>query len=799
LLENRLQKIVIFAKRYRTVQTDTHIIVTETAKLAASFINQTSKHIFLTGKAGTGKTTFLKELSKYTFKQTVVVAPTGIAAINAGGTTIHSFFQLPFGCYIPQPVTHSQEIYSKINDPVSLIKNLKIQGRKREIIRKIELLVIDEVSMLRSDLLDAIDTVLRHIRGKHYIPFGGVQMLFIGDMYQLPPVVKDQEWMFLKPYYKSQFFFDALALQTEKPIFIELDKIFRQDNIEFISLLNHLRTNEINEDDVKLLNSKYQPDYEASIAENIVTVTTHNYKADDINRKFLESINEESITYEALINKDFGESLYPIEKEMILKKGSQVMFIKNDPSGEMQFFNGKLGKVERLTKDEIYVLIDGNSEETKIDRYIWENIRYTINKEKNEIEEEIIGTFSHYPIKLAWAITVHKSQGLTFERAILDITDSFAPGQVYVALSRLRSLDGLILKTKIRYQNLSIDERVLDYDQSNNHKEELLEKLDSASSDYYRDKALEAFTFDPIARAFIDIVDYLNSNNGLLNKQEYLESVLTQQSEFNKTIAISTKFIREIVQIHHLKEEHTPNKIIARVDAASGYFLPILKEQSAQIIDYLSNFKVIEDVNDYINKIIELELLTHEQFRGLLVIDYILKSALSNQLIDKENIRLLQFDENREEILQKFRKLQHRLMYGGFDDDKPSRVKPSKKKRKPKKDNTIEKEVKIPSRDISFQSFKSGKTIEEIAIERGCAPQTVLNHLTWYIKEGQLEKTQLMEQSAIDEITDAAMRLNSSALKPILEILDGKFSYDDIRIALIGMVFESEIEAKYGE
>lgn len=779
------------------MQTDNthHIVVTETAKLAASFINQTSKHIFLTGKAGTGKTTFLKELHKYTFKQTIVVAPTGIAAINAGGATIHSFFQLPFGSFVPQPISLSQDINSKITDPVKLIKNLQIRSRKREIIRKMELLVIDEVSMLRADLLDAIDTVIRHIRGKHYLPFGGVQVLFIGDMYQLPPVVKDQEWSYLKPFYRSQFFFDAMALQSEKPIFIELDKIFRQDNLEFISLLNHLRTNDITEEDVQLLNTKYQPDYEADIKENIITVTTHNYKADEINQKFLESLEEELFTFKANITGDFGENLFPIEKAMTLKKGAQIMFIKNDPSGEMKFFNGKLGRIERMTKDEIYVMIDGNTEESKLDRYIWENVRYTINKEKNEIEEEKIGTFSHFPIKLAWAITVHKSQGLTFDRAILDISDSFAPGQVYVALSRLRSLDGLILKTKIRYNSLHIDERVLDYDQTNNCREELPEKLNSASIDYYRDKASEAFTFDPIARMYLELVNHLNSDSPLLNKQEYLEWVTAQQTEFNQVLAISNKFIREIVKIHQ-SEKPTPETIIARVEAAKGYFIPVLTNFTQSTQSYLTEFKIIEDVTDYIEKVAELELLIYEQYRSLLIINYMLKSALENQLIDKEVIRTLQKDENREIFVQKLKRLQHRINYGQFDfegGEKPI-AKPKKPRKSKKKELDVEKPVKIPSRDISFQLFQDGKEIEEIAKERECTPQTVINHLVWHIKEGLLPQTALLSQDSIEDIQKAAFSLKTHSLTSIYELFEGKYSYTDIKVALIGCEIVSEKE-----
>jgi DNA-binding NarL/FixJ family response regulator len=461
----------------------------------------------------------------------------------------------------------------------------------------------------------------------------------------------------------------------------------------------------------------------------------------------------------------------------------------------MKFFNGKLGRIERLTTDEIYVMIDGNTEETKLERYIWENIRYTINKEKNEIEEEQIGTFSHFPIKLAWAITVHKSQGLTFDRAILDITDSFAPGQVYVALSRLRSLDGLILKTKIKYQNLSIDERVLDYDQTNNCKEILPEKLNSASIDYYRDRAIETFTFDPIVRAYIDLVNHLNSDSPLLNKQEYLEWVLAQQADFLKISAISNSFIRELVKIHQL-EQNTPEAIISRADAAKGYFLPVLKSFYLNTQTYLTEFKVIEDANDYIEKVAELELLIYEQYRALLIIGYILDSALSHQLIDKETIRSLQADEERETYLNQLKKLKHRILYGNFDFENgdKSKTKPKKPRKNKKKDLEIEKPVKIHSREVSFQLFEAGKTIEEIATQRECTPQTVLNHLVWHVREGLLPQTALLSQDSIDDIVKASTMLSTQMLGPIYEFFQGMYSYDEIRIALIGVEVLAEKE-----
>ncbi|MBP9070494.1 MAG: AAA family ATPase, partial [Bacteroidia bacterium] len=435
----------------------------EGAIVASKFINQTNRHVFLTGKAGTGKTTFLKHIIKHTHKKAAIVAPTGIAAINAGGTTIHSMFNIPFGSFVPtQNYTQKNNSYIQVTDRHKLFKTQFINNNKRAIIRELELLIIDEVSMLRADVLDAIDAVMRHVRGKSYLPFGGVQVLFIGDMYQLPPVVKDNEWQVLGEFYKSIYFFDAQVLQNEPPIYIELDKIYRQNNPEFITVLNNLRNNTITKNDTDILNKYYKPNFKQTVNDNYITLTTHNRKADLINKSFLSELKSPSFFYEAQIKGEFPDNMFPIEKTLELKMGSQVMFLKNDLSGEQKYFNGKLAKVVELTTKEIHVEFE-DGKRLKLDEYTWENKKYVLDAGTNEIKEETVGQFIHFPIKLAWSITVHKSQGLTFDKAIIDVVDAFAPGQVYVALSRLRDLSGLILTSPINFTSISSDIKISEF------------------------------------------------------------------------------------------------------------------------------------------------------------------------------------------------------------------------------------------------------------------------------------------------------------------------------------------------
>jgi PIF1-like helicase len=436
-----------------------------TFQLASQFVNQTSRHIFLTGKAGTGKTTFLKYIRDTCLKKMAVAAPTGVAAINAGGVTLHSLFQLPFGPFIPAPF-RGWDHSGTINDPHTLFKNIRLSANKRDLLQELELLIIDEISMVRADMLDAVDTVLRHFRQEPHLPFGGVQVLYIGDLFQLPPVVSREEWDLLRAYYDSPFFFDAQCIRSSPPVCLELKKVYRQKEAAFIDILNNIRNNRATEEDLEQLHFHYQPDFQPSRSENYIILTSHNAKAAQINQAELDGLRGKPYAFEASVTGEFNERSFPADKNLYLKEGAQVMFIKNDKGETRRYFNGKIGRIERISGDKIAVVFPGEREELVVEQEVWKNIRYNYDREKDKIDEEELGSFSQYPLRLAWAITIHKSQGLTFERAVIDAGASFAPGQVYVALSRLTHLDGLILHSRIYPGSISTDERVIAFTES---------------------------------------------------------------------------------------------------------------------------------------------------------------------------------------------------------------------------------------------------------------------------------------------------------------------------------------------
>lgn len=406
--------------------------VSNAAAYVLRFINQTQKSIFLTGKAGTGKTTLLREIISTTHKNTVVVAPTGIAALNAGGVTIHSMFQLPFAAFLPDEKADPYiSENSRFENRNTLSRHFKMNGTKRAVIQNMELLVIDEVSMLRADIMDAMDFMLRKVR-RNETPFGGVQVLFIGDLLQLPPIIKNEEWAVLQRYYRGKFFFHSHVIQQNPPLYIELDKIFRQTDTDFISVLNNLRNNTVTNNDLAVLNQYVQPDFDFKKNPGFITLTTHNAKADTINTEALEELEGKEFVFMPEIVGDFPDKIFPVDEQLKLKVGAQVMFVKNDLSFEKQYFNGKMGVIKNISAKEIFVHFPEENKTIEVERYEWKNIRYYVDEMTKEIEEEILGTFTHYPIKLAWAITIHKSQGLTFDNAALDVSQVFLPGQAYL-------------------------------------------------------------------------------------------------------------------------------------------------------------------------------------------------------------------------------------------------------------------------------------------------------------------------------------------------------------------------------
>lgn len=454
-------------------------------KLAFDFLEYTGKSIFLTGKAGTGKTTFLRNFRKQSSKRMVVLAPTGVAAINAGGVTIHSFFQLPLGPYIPGVTSLEAGKKSYAN---------KFSREKLNIIKSIDLLVIDEISMVRADLLDAINDVLCRYRERDK-PFGGVQLLMIGDVQQLAPVTKDHEWELLRKHYQSPFFFSSKALSLLKYIPVELTHIYRQEDGDFITLLNNIRNKQADNHTLEELNKRYVPDFSPAENEEYITLTTHNYQAQQINTKRLGELKTESFFYQAKIEGDFPEYAYPTDSYLELKKDAQVMFIKNDSSSQKRYYNGKIGHITEINADKIWVKCKEDKEAIDVTIEEWTNTRYAIDDNTNDITETVLGLYKQLPLKAAWAITIHKSQGLTFDKAIIDAADSFSHGQVYVALSRCRSLEGLVLNSKINRNSLlsDINVDIFSCDIKNNQPKE--SQLGSAQKDYYLQLLKELFDF----------------------------------------------------------------------------------------------------------------------------------------------------------------------------------------------------------------------------------------------------------------------------------------------------------------
>lgn len=468
-------------------------------QLAWQFIENTGTHLFLTGKAGTGKTTFLRELKAKSPKRMVVVAPTGIAAINAGGVTIHSFFQLPFAPYVPDTKFMSAQTFHKFGK------------EKINIIRSMDLLVIDEVSMVRADLLDAIDAVLRQYRDRHK-PFGGVQILMIGDLQQLAPVVKEEDWQLLSPYYDTAFFFGSRTLKETEYVTIELKKVYRQSDSTFLNFLNKIRENTADESVLAELNKRYLPGFRPREEEGYIRLTTHNYQAQQYNDRQLTALPGQPYSFRAKTEGTFPESAYPADEILTVKKGAQIMFIKNDSSGEHRFYNGKIGLVTDVCKDGIRVRGNGDAESFLLETEEWANSKYTLNPVTKEITEEVEGRFRQYPVRLAWAITIHKSQGLTFERAIIDANASFAHGQVYVALSRCKSLEGLVLGSPLRQEAIISDDTIDHFTREVEALSPDRQKLNKLQRQYFYELLCEQFDFHSLERHFALVLRLLDEH-----------------------------------------------------------------------------------------------------------------------------------------------------------------------------------------------------------------------------------------------------------------------------------------------
>ncbi len=815
-------------------------------QLAADFIHYTNRPVFLTGKAGTGKTTFLKHIKEHTSKHVAVLAPTGVAAINAGGVTIHSFFQLPFTPFVPSSrgFTNNDTI-----DKHDLIGRIRMNNERRKILRQLELLIIDEVSMVRCDTMDAIDTLLRHFRSSHE-PFGGVQVLLIGDMYQLSPVVPDAEWQLLSGFYQSPYFFDSNVIQEQSPVYVELDKIYRQDDEQFISVLNQVRNNNMDETGLRLLQTLYQPTFRPGKDDGYITLTTHNKKADAINAAELSRLDAKTLSFKAVIDGEFSEKSYPADELLQLKAGAQVMFIKNDTEKIRRYFNGKIGTIQKIDPDSISVQCkEGDIIEVR--KETWKNIRYALNKSTQKVEEEEIGSFSQYPLRLAWAITIHKSQGLSFERLVIDAGSAFAPGQVYVALSRAISLKGLVLHSQINTHSLHTDKRIMAFAKNNLAAKNLQDELKAARDLYQRSVLLSLFDYEQALTIIVGLIDFVEERPTSFNPETilWLKELKMMAIDLQD---VSKKFhphLQVLLQSDSSLKENEP--LQKKLIAAAGHFIPKTDEllrflsrspavtdskqaalgyneelkdifsalaQKANIIGVCRNGFSIEAYHQVKNNFIlppfyvnayagdaaykksqSAHPILHRQLRELrddlcnkknMAIYMIAGSATLDELVNylpqtmDELSKISGFGKVKTE---KYGALFLDIIKRYCDQhDLSSLVHEKSPKRERKEKSTSKPDTKLES----FKLYREGKTAQEIATARNLAPQTIEGHLAHFVQSGDIKIDELLSSEKVALIEPFLKNFEGKAITPIKEQLGDAASFGEIRLVLAWLEFK---------
>ena len=715
-------------------------------EIAHEFSENTSRAVFLTGKAGTGKTTFLRNLRDHTRKQIAVVAPTGVAAINAGGVTIHSFFQLPFTPFAPTEEGRK-----------NLLKQIKMTNLRRKIMRQLEILVIDEISMVRADILDEIDTVLRAVRYNRDEPFGGVQVIYIGDLYQLPPVTIPEEWAVIAPFYPSPYFFDSQVARQQPPIYIELDKIFRQTNADFIQLLNEVRNNCLTPNGFKLLQSRFHPGFTLSNHPEYIFLTTHNASASRINREEMSKLKGKTYRFTAKIQGEFPEKTYPNDEVLELKKGAKVMFIANDGGNPRQYYNGKIAVITDISEDAIFVRSEEDDDDILVTHETWENKKYNINRQTGQIEESILGTFTQYPLRLAWAITIHKSQGLTFDKAIVDAANSFSSGQVYVALSRCRSLEGLILNSPIRQECLTVDASVVSYASQKLPTDQLKSALQTARDNYNEELLRKVFDF----RFAIGQIKHLQANihrHLSYYNDEGIQHANDIQKRINELQEIGIKFQW---QIHSLFIADKP-MLKERLKAARNFFCEKLDELIEQTTHSPAEIFDGDASKEYKD---DLEILFLELSQKSFLIDGIHKDfSIEGYYKLKDRFRPAKF------------KLVLNDIYSEMEEKEMA--KSIKKAKKTKKS----KEEKQSSYLLTLQMHKNGIPLEKIAEQRELTLSTIEGHIARCIKEKKISADDFLGKELKEEIQNMLKQCNGK-VSEVFSALEGNVTYGEIRMA----------------
>jgi len=808
-------------------------------QLATELVCGTNSNIFLTGKAGTGKTTFLKHIKDISQKALAVVAPTGVAAINAGGTTIHSFFQLPFSPFIP--AAHSAGDHAV--DAHSLIARMRLTGERRQVLRQLELLIIDEISMVRADTLDAIDLVLRHFRFRPLEPFGGVQVLMIGDMYQIPPVIRSEEWRLLSQFYKSGYFFDSNVLRQSPPVHIGFTKIYRQQDERFVQLLNQVRNNQLNEEGVALLQSLYKPGFAALDMNDRIILTTHNAKADEINGNRMGKLKTKQHFFDATIEGEFSEKAYPAELQLQLKVGAQVMFIKNDTEKVRRYYNGKIGTVVRFGDDKIWVQAEDDEDEIEVKKEKWENIRYGLNSTSQTIEEDVIGSFTQYPLRLAWAVTIHKSQGLTFEKAVIDAGEAFSPGQVYVALSRCTSLEGVVLLSKIPTERLANDRRIVQFSAQEHPLHEVEALLHVARHNYQKSLLHQLFDVSVLSKDLGNFQKFVFENARSFNPElnpavEELVNALEALQQVSKKFSVQRE---QLFSDEVYPEENTA--LQGRVTSAAAYFtnqLEGLLQKMRALSAVTESRPFAKEYNDLYRElylqIAQKSYLIQNSLKGFSVEGYYsakknfktpvisvnayatanagVAPAVQHPALHKKLRQLRDticeetglpiylvasgktLDELTEFLPQNSAELQQVSGFGKKKAEKfgrrfldlivsycnennlDSKIN-SKTKKRPQKEPSEEK--KISSALQTFQLYKAGRSIADIARERNLSESTVSGHLCQFINTGEMVVTELIEPEKVAPILNVINDLGTVELNEIKGKLGDEFSFSDIR------------------